>query len=195
MRTFLIILMFILSFLFAVLLAISMKLFLFNIIKPVLYSEGSSNIFLNLPLNISSYIPLILIGFFLNFVNYSEMQHYVWNVIWSVIFGITIFNFFKLGFIISSTHFKFSSKIILYLWENILPYFIVGVFITIFSILIKKQKINKQISCLPAFLTIIWLILVGKLKLDNNLNYFSAIISTIIPSFIITNLKKSFNKN
>lgn len=181
--------MFVLSFLFAVLLAISMKQFLFNLIKPFVYSENPSTILLNLPLNISSYIPLLLAGFFLNFTNYPEIRHYIWNVIWSLIFGITIFNFMKLGFIFLSVYITFPSRIILYLWENVLPYFVIGIFITIFSLLIRKQELNVKISLLPASLTVLWLILIGKLKLNNISDYLLAISSAVFSSIIIVMLR------
>lgn len=182
--------MFVLSFLFAVLLAISMKLFLFNIIEPFLYSERSSAIFLNLPMNISSYIPLILAGFFLNFTNYPEIQHHIWNTIWSIIFGITIFNFLKIGIILFSAYITFPSHIVLYLWENILLYLIAGVLITFFSLLTKKQEFDKRSSLLPAFLTILWLILIGKLKLNSFFHYFLAVFSVTLPSIIIVELRR-----
>lgn len=185
MRPILVGAMFILSFIFAILLAISMKQFLFNLIKPFIYSEKPSAIFLNLPLNISSYIPLILAGFFLNFTNYPEIRYHIWNVLWSMIFGITIFNFLKIGILLSSVYITFPSYIILYLWENILPYFTVGILITFFSLLIKKREFDKKSSILPAFLTILWLILIGKLKLDSFLQYFLAIFSAVLPSVLI----------
>lgn len=127
MRPMLVGLMYLFSFVFAVLLAVSMRKFLFNLLQPLVYSENPSTILLNLPMNISSYLPFIIAGFFLNFVNYPETRCYIWNVIWSSIFGITIFN----------------------------------------------------------FLTIIWLILVGKLKLNSNFEHSSAIFSVTLPSFLI----------
>ena len=111
MRPVLVGLMYILSFVFAVLLAVSMKKFLFNLIEPLVYSENPSAILLNLPMNISSYIPLIIAGFFLNFVNYPEVRLYIWNVIWSSIFGITIFNFLKIALIYLSANITFPGRV------------------------------------------------------------------------------------
>lgn len=185
MRPVLVGLMYILSFIFAVLLAVSMRKFLFNLIEPLVYSENPSAILLNFPMNISSYIPLIIAGFFLNFVNYPEVRLYIWNVIWSSIFGITIFNFLKIAFLYLSTSITFPSEKFYYFWENILLYIISGFLITIFSILIKKREMDKKISLIPSFLTILWLILVGKLKLNNNFDYSTAILSAAIPSFLI----------
>jgi len=185
MRPVLVGLMYILSFVFAVLLAVSMKKFLFNLIEPLVYSENPSAILLNLPMNISSYIPLIIAGFFLNFVNYPEVRLYIWNVIWSSIFGITIFNFLKIALIYLSANITFPSAKFYYLWENILLYIISGILITIFSILIKKHEMNRKISLIPSFLTILWLILVGKLKLNSNFDYSTAILSAALPSIIL----------
>ena len=53
-------------------------------------------------------------------------------------------------------------------------YIISGILITIFSILIKKHEMNRKISLIPSFLTILWLILVGKLKLNSNFDYSTA---------------------
>ena len=185
MRPVLVGLMYILSFIFAVLLAVSMKKFLFNLIQPLVYSENPSAILLNLPMNISSYLPLVISGFFLNFVNYPEVRRYIWNVIWSSIFGITIFNFLKIAFIYLSASITFPSEKFYYLWENILLYIISGFLITIFSILIKKREMDKKISLIPSFLTILWLILVGKLKLNSNFDYSTAVFSATLPSFLI----------
>ncbi|MBI5573515.1 MAG: hypothetical protein HY919_03045 [Elusimicrobia bacterium] len=185
MRPVLVGLMYILSFVFAVLLAVSMRKFLFNLIEPLIYSESPSAVLLNLPMNISSYIPLIIAGFFLNFINYFEMRLYIWNVIWSSIFGITIFNFLKIAFLYLAAIITFPSAKFYYFWESILLYIISGFLITIFSILIKKHEMDKKVTLIPSFLTIIWLILVGKLKLNSNFDYSTAVFSATLPSIII----------
>lgn len=185
MRPILVGLIYVLSFIFAFLLAVSMKKFLFNLIEPLVYSENLSAILLNFPMNISSYIPLVIAGFFLNFVNYPEIRLYVWNVLWSLIFGITIFNFLKISFLWLSASITYPSEKFYYFWENILLYFSAGVLITIFSILIKKREMNKKVSLIPSCLTVIWLILVGKLKLNSNFDYSTAILSASLPSFLI----------
>lgn len=176
--------MYLLSFIFAVLLAVSMKIFLFKLIEPMIYSENPSAVLLNLPMNVSSYVPLVIAGFFLNFVNYPEARRYIWNVIWSVIFGVTIFNFIRMSFIVLAARITLKSEIFYYIWETVLPYILTGLLITIFSILIKKREMNGKISVIPPFLTIIWLILVGKLKLNSNFSYIVAVLSAMLPSII-----------